>query len=247
MTCVAYMRAMYQTCRLVHGDLSEYNMLFYKGKLYIIDVSQSVEHDHPRSLEFLRMDVKNVRDFFMRKGVYVFSERETFDFITSNRGATEMSASRTRLEQMEKERESRTDEERERLEQEDEVFRQQYIPRTLEQVYDVERDVDQVQRGEGDSLIYRALLANKTTEEDAIAEADGEVDEGSSEGDGSEEHSDRFSDEDKRPRGHRFEDKDEKKARKQQVKDEKREARKNKMPKHLKKHIVASTARPKRR
>lgn len=42
-TCLAYMRAMYQSYRLVHGDSSEYNIFFYKGKLYIIDVSQSLE------------------------------------------------------------------------------------------------------------------------------------------------------------------------------------------------------------
>jgi serine/threonine-protein kinase RIO1 len=40
--CVINMRVMYQRCKLVHGDLSEYNMLYFKGTLYIIDVSQSV-------------------------------------------------------------------------------------------------------------------------------------------------------------------------------------------------------------
>ena len=40
--CVMNMRVMYQRCKLVHGDLSEYNMLYFKGTLYIIDVSQSV-------------------------------------------------------------------------------------------------------------------------------------------------------------------------------------------------------------
>ena len=36
------MRQMYRTCRLVHADLSEYNMLYYDKRVYIIDVSQSV-------------------------------------------------------------------------------------------------------------------------------------------------------------------------------------------------------------
>ena len=49
------MRTMYHSCRLVHGDLSEYNILYARGQLLFIDVSQSVEHDHPRALEFLRM------------------------------------------------------------------------------------------------------------------------------------------------------------------------------------------------
>ena len=33
-----------------------------------IDVSQSVEHEHPNALEFLRIDCKNVNDFFRRAG-----------------------------------------------------------------------------------------------------------------------------------------------------------------------------------
>ena len=57
-------RNIYQKCKLVHGDLSEFNLLYHDGKAYIIDVSQSVEHDHPHALEFLRKDIHNVTEFF---------------------------------------------------------------------------------------------------------------------------------------------------------------------------------------
>lgn len=69
MKLVGFMRKMYRDCRLVHADLSEYNIMIMAEKLYIIDVSQSVEHDHPRSLEFLRSDCTNVTKFFRSKGV----------------------------------------------------------------------------------------------------------------------------------------------------------------------------------
>ena len=60
-------RIIFQVCRLVHGDLSEYNILYYEGRAYIIDVSQSVEHDHPRALEFLREDCDHLNSFFRQK------------------------------------------------------------------------------------------------------------------------------------------------------------------------------------
>ena len=60
-------RKMFHECRLVHGDLSEFNLLYHEGRAYFIDVSQSVEHDHPHALEFLRKDLVNVNDFFRRK------------------------------------------------------------------------------------------------------------------------------------------------------------------------------------
>ena len=55
---------------------------YWKHQAYMIDVSQSVEHDHPRALEFLRKDCTNITDFFEKKGVAVMTVRELFDFIT---------------------------------------------------------------------------------------------------------------------------------------------------------------------
>uniref|UniRef100_A0A0N5D717 Serine/threonine-protein kinase RIO1 n=1 Tax=Thelazia callipaeda TaxID=103827 RepID=A0A0N5D717_THECL len=88
----SYMRRMYRDCRLVHADLSEYNIMVHEGKMYIFDVSQSVEHDHPRSLEFLRLDCSNVTKFFINKGVSVLSVEDLFRFITDPTVNTEKDA-----------------------------------------------------------------------------------------------------------------------------------------------------------
>lgn len=58
--CIEMIWKMYNKCRLVHADLSEYNILYHNGSLVFIDVSQSVEHDHPMALEFLRKDCTNI-------------------------------------------------------------------------------------------------------------------------------------------------------------------------------------------
>jgi hypothetical protein len=50
----------------VHGDFSEFNILYHKGHCYVIDVGQSVEHDHPSALEFLKRDCINVNRFFKK-------------------------------------------------------------------------------------------------------------------------------------------------------------------------------------
>ncbi|PKI72988.1 hypothetical protein CRG98_006688 [Punica granatum] len=75
------MRTLYQKCKLVHGDLSEYNILYFEDHLYIIDVSQAVDLDHPHALDFLREDCLHVSDFFRKHGVAVMTIRELFDFI----------------------------------------------------------------------------------------------------------------------------------------------------------------------
>ena len=38
--CVRMMRVMFQHAKLVHADLSEFNMLYHEGKIFFIDVSQ---------------------------------------------------------------------------------------------------------------------------------------------------------------------------------------------------------------
>jgi RIO kinase 1 len=54
---------------LVHADLSEYNILLWKGKPYLIDFGQGVLLNHPRAGEFLERDVGNICSFFRKRGV----------------------------------------------------------------------------------------------------------------------------------------------------------------------------------
>lgn len=61
-----YMEKMYKKVGLVHADLSEYNILVYRGSPVIIDVGQTVSKDNPMALEFLKRDVKNITKFFSR-------------------------------------------------------------------------------------------------------------------------------------------------------------------------------------
>lgn len=212
------MRKMYQVCRLVHADLSEYNILYHKDQLYIIDVSQSVEPDHPRSLEFLRMDIKNVGDFFRRKGVDTLSDRTIFNFVSVPDGPVEEPAMLEALEKLYEARVVVADgDEAAQQEIDNEVFRNQYIPQTLEQVYDIEKDGAKVGLGQGKDLVYSNLLAdqlvgNKDTKdegEDSDEDSDSGSDDGASLNSSNEDES-RF---DKgTPRGKRFEDKDEKRV-----------------------------------
>ncbi|EST08157.1 RIO-like kinase [Kalmanozyma brasiliensis GHG001] len=80
---LASVRIMYHECRLVHADLSEYNILYHQGHLWIIDVSQSVEHDHPRAFDFLRADIGHVDEYFARRGVHTLGLRRTFEFVVA--------------------------------------------------------------------------------------------------------------------------------------------------------------------
>ena len=245
---LGYMRILYQTCRLVHADLSEYNVLYHNDKLWLIDVSQSVEHDHPRSLEFLRMDIKNVSDFFRRKDVDVLSEKTTFGFVTATQGSTGPEEMATALQTLFDNRPEEIEENSANAQVDTEVFRNQYIPQTLEQVYDVERDVGEVARGGQDDLVYRDLLAEKLAPEVQVADEEEPANtveddsQGSSENEGDNEI-DPFAK--KAPRGKRFEDKDAKKDHKKQVKEEKKEQREKKIPKKVKKQMISGSARRK--
>lgn len=62
------MRKMYQDAKLVHGDLSIYNILNNNEKPVIIDVSQSVVVDHPISMELLNRDIETLLKDFSKFG-----------------------------------------------------------------------------------------------------------------------------------------------------------------------------------
>ena len=69
-----YMRRLH-TAGLVHGDLSEYNMIIHDGELVLIDLGQAVTVHHPRAEAFLRRDCENVARFFGDLGVTVSPEQ----------------------------------------------------------------------------------------------------------------------------------------------------------------------------
>ncbi|XP_003219720.1 serine/threonine-protein kinase RIO3 [Anolis carolinensis] len=77
------MQKLYKECNLIHADLSEYNMLWHGGQVWLIDVSQSVEPTHPHGLEFLFRDCRNVSQFFQKCGVSeALGERELFNAVS---------------------------------------------------------------------------------------------------------------------------------------------------------------------
>ncbi|KAI0720465.1 RIO1 family-domain-containing protein [Cerioporus squamosus] len=186
-------RRMFVECKLVHADLSEYNILYHiedtpsnpgpltettddaapastsedepsseppRGHLYIIDVSQSVEHDHPHAFDFLRADLRNIEDFFSKRGVRTVGLRRAFEFITREQlsSRSEEDVLREWMNTPESEETDAAGQSSGGKSHEDEVFMRSYIPRTLNEVYDPERDVDVLTRGEGEKLIYKDTI-----------------------------------------------------------------------------------------
>ncbi|KAJ8080543.1 Serine/threonine-protein kinase rio1 [Marasmius tenuissimus] len=296
-------RQMYHQCKLVHADLSEYNILYHEDHLWIIDVSQSVEHDHPSAFDFLRNDLKNVEDFFGKLGTSaLLGLRRSFEFVTAEKldakdgeGDDETILRRWLREEegqsithgQSNGGEADTTNGRNAA-HEDAVFLQSYIPRTLNEVYDPERDVELLTRGEGKKLIYADTIglvnhqeqvkssrgvrfdetandgkspveddskapmsakhlespngASKSDDEEDVYDSEGdEVSESGEDDPESTQTMDGEVSREKKPRGHRHEDREAKKERKKAVKAEAKEKRKNKMPKAEKKRLMKKT------
>jgi RIO kinase 1 len=68
-----YMRRLYRA-GLIHGDLSEYNVVVHDDQLVVLDLGQAVTVHHPNSRDFLERDCENVAAFFTRQGHDVAAE-----------------------------------------------------------------------------------------------------------------------------------------------------------------------------
>ncbi|KAM4115584.1 hypothetical protein ACJW30_04G160700 [Castanea mollissima] len=247
------MRTLYQKCKLVHGDLSEYNILYFEGHLYIIDVSQSVDLDHPRAIEFLIEDCDHVSDFFEKHGVAVMTIRELFDFIVDPTIAEE--AVDSYLEEVEQKilaRGGRSVEDK----RADSEFKQSHIPKRLDDVKNAEEDAFRITSGQDTGDInYKTITGLKAvlkaqpspaereanTSEESSVNTTGQInalesltesqtvedEENTSDSEGSfSSETDSETPADKKAA---------RKENKKKVKEEKREARKTKVPKAVKK------------
>lgn len=247
MQCVCIVRDIYWKAKLVHADLSEFNILYnmVKDEMVIIDVSQSVEHDHPCALMFLRKDCTNVNAFFRKHNVCVMTVKELFEFVTDP--LIKDDDVDDYLVRAQKIASARTEEE---LTQKDmideEVFKNAFIPQRLDEVINFERDHEKAKKGETDNIYYANFTGmNKDLSgvniEKHVHFNDGENEEDKEQSvDG--ENSDVTDDDDDDVRSDDDDDKlseksrkDLRKENKKAVKEENREKRKEKMPKHMKK------------
>ncbi|MEM4700456.1 MAG: serine protein kinase RIO [Candidatus Nezhaarchaeales archaeon] len=65
----SYIHRLYRRAELVHGDLSEYNIMIMEEGPVIFDFGQAVLTSHPLAEDLLKHDISNVLHYFERQGV----------------------------------------------------------------------------------------------------------------------------------------------------------------------------------
>ena len=73
--------------KLVHADLSPFNILIYENEPYFIDWGQSVLLEHPNAEEFLERDLDNIFLFFEKRGLNRDKEKIKEEMLNIVRGA----------------------------------------------------------------------------------------------------------------------------------------------------------------
>lgn len=72
---------LYQKARLVHADLSEYNIFKTGDGVMLFDFGSAVDIQHPNSKQFLVRDVVNVTRFFEKRGIEVLDAAQAVEKI----------------------------------------------------------------------------------------------------------------------------------------------------------------------
>lgn len=239
MQVLTSMRVMFQQAKLVHADLSEWNLLFFKDTVYILDTAQAVESEHPNALLFLRRDCQNVANFFRKKGVRNgLTTRQIFGFVTEtssllsstfNQEQWDAFINKIRKENSSKSLQQLSDEEQIA----ESVFMNSFIPRTLRQVQNPLGELEQMQAGADVSAILHATVTGVGIHgffkpDGSYAMHDSEDTEEDQEDEEESDESSSGSDEGPRPpRPRKSLTKEERKQQRREVKAQRREARQN--------------------
>jgi len=78
---LGYVYSLYRKAKLVHSDLSEYNIMSLRGTPIIFDLSQAVHIEHPRAKEFLLRDLNGINRFFKKLGVKIKSSKNLYKWV----------------------------------------------------------------------------------------------------------------------------------------------------------------------
>lgn len=83
---VRQMTMLYRKAKLVHADLSEYNIFKNpKGEIMLLDFGSAVDVRHPNSKQFLMRDLQNVNRFFIKRGIDVIDTTRLLEKITGSK------------------------------------------------------------------------------------------------------------------------------------------------------------------
>jgi RIO kinase 1 len=80
------MKLLYSKAGLVHGDLSEYNIMVWDERPVLFDLSQAMLVAHPIADTLIQRDITNITNFFQRNKVATYSEEIVEEWI---KGGTE--------------------------------------------------------------------------------------------------------------------------------------------------------------
>ena len=74
---------LYKKAKLVHGDLSEYNIFKTTKQLVVFDFGSAVDIRHPNAENFLKRDINNMNRFFNKRGISVEDSTKLFEAIVT--------------------------------------------------------------------------------------------------------------------------------------------------------------------
>ena len=73
---------LFKKAKLVHGDFSEYNIFKTKNGLKLFDLGSAVDITHPNTMNFLKRDINNITNFFVKRGLTVENPADILERIT---------------------------------------------------------------------------------------------------------------------------------------------------------------------
>ena len=81
-SAIRLIKQLYKKARLVHGDFSEYNIFKTENGLVLFDLGSAVDLEHPNAHEFLKRDIENISNFFVRRGLTVKNPIDIINEVT---------------------------------------------------------------------------------------------------------------------------------------------------------------------
>lgn len=82
-------KMLYQKAQLVHGDLSEYNIMMTHTDPVLFDFAQAVPPEHPMAVQFLERDLIHMNEYFSKIGVTVPPIEKLTKWVTGEDGNTD--------------------------------------------------------------------------------------------------------------------------------------------------------------